>query len=54
MKLKTSSEDEQGYKFNQFKVVALHRNGQLSVFAPSNTVYHKDWHKTEIQSTNMF
>ena len=33
-KLKQSTEDEKGFKHTSYKVVAVHRNGTLSIFIP--------------------
>ncbi len=35
-KLKQASEDDHGYKHTNYKVVAVHKNGTLSVFIPTN------------------
>jgi hypothetical protein len=42
-KLKSSGEDENGYKFTNYKVIALNKNGSLQVFVPNDNFLMQDW-----------
>lgn len=55
MKLKSTSEDEQGFKINSYKVLVVCANGTLGSLIPKNINLMTDWERqTDTTSTPMF
>jgi hypothetical protein len=52
-RLRESRDDENGFKINTFKVVAVHRNGSIQLFEPRDLNLQREWKRIEINNTPM-
>lgn len=52
-RLRESKDDENGFKVNTFKVVAVQRNGSIQLFEPRDLNLQSEWKRTEINNTPM-
>jgi hypothetical protein len=52
-RLREAKDDNNGFKVNIFKVIAVQRNGTIQVFEPQDTNLQTNWVRNEITNTPM-